>query len=861
MEENDIPKSFIYFIYSQQGNQNNIAKFEKNKIVTKVEKEEEKIINQEMWIIYQIELSDGYKDNPFTLIMIDKSLNYYYKDIYPGKYQFDIKFIPLQKKETDSLNQVSLSFIEQFNIFKGCINNKLEDLNELFICSIHYSNEISQDSYYNFMLFLFTEIYQQYKKDPNIFKEAIKKYFEDLKIQLFEERKKHKYDKFSKPKIDDNLKDLSIFSDVNKIREELILITNNNEKTNTNIDVFLCFYFIHFKPKLFIKYIDIHNANFEEIKSHLLSNKRIFNGFNAEIMNFELMEETENLEQIQTIVLYFIPNRLEFFKILANRSFYSKMVFLSDYEAQMENLNVPKKIKLCEQQNGDDIKEMSNYFDNLMKFRKEEYNVFPIIIDENFFINYCEMYKDKNCGNLRSLKKMYDRFYEIYKKKPNIGIDSYYHKTGMDLMIEGKLYNNDLLVFLSNDPNYYEGDLSIIDSICKFKGIRFDKKNKKFANDFFNNQIDEIDVRKLFGINYKYLLKSILSLFKEPKDLLSINNLQFEEPVHEDLIELFLDMIKRIWTKNPKSDMFDSKKLIGDVLRLASKKFGFFEKVIGELENEIFNSCLLPIYSEILYRYKDYSSDFKKHIINYIEKNYEKNVISIWYRFTALFDEEKKTDFLKNNLKEECAVRAIDFVSYPENKTERIILFTSLVNSKIFNRNRELQQLNYYKKSIEAKKDIPNLKCKDAIKMSKDDKKYQHIQNLLFNFFIGPRDDSFIIEYLLPFSENCENANYLIESLKNLAVFWKKFFKSEKKKSVEELEKLQKKILDIPINECNNFKNEKCASYLDFFKIANEGVKLKDSLFFNAIYESNKEKNKKIKNNKKANETLKELKK
>jgi hypothetical protein len=325
---------------------------------------------------------------------------------------------------------------------------------------------------------------------------------------------------------------------------------------------------------------------------------------------------------------------------------------------------------LCEQQEEDEIQKISDYFDKIMFLRKKEYYNFPIKMDKNFFIDYCKMYSDKSCENIRIIKKMYDKYMEIYRKKENIGIDDYYHKTGINLISDGKLYNANLLIFLNNDPYFKEGKDISLDLICK--GIKFNNKDK-FVNDFFNNQIDEIDIKKLFGRNYDIFMTSLISIFRKPKDLISINNLVFEEPVHEDIIAVFLNIIEEIWLHNPNSDMFDAKKLIGDVFRLASKKFNSFETKIGKLEKKISKSKLLPIYSEILYRHKDYSSNFKKHIIKYINENKEDNALSIWNRLTTLSNEEEKIDFLKEQLNAKYAVQVEDFISYPEEKAERII--------------------------------------------------------------------------------------------------------------------------------------------------------------------------------------------
>ena len=585
MEDN-----IIYFIYCQEGNQNNIETIEKNKIVLNFEKKEENHKNGRIYIIYSLEVSNEYyKTKPFTLIIMDKALNIYYKEIYPGQYKYDIFFNPLEKTEEANINQIHLSIKEQFNIFKNYINDN-DDLNKLYLDTIDHLSKIEQDSYFNYILFFFTEIYEQYKSKPYSFKDTIKKFFESLNVQLFENKKQ-----FSKPTIDDNLKNTEIFSNVHEIRNELISITENKKEINIKIDVFLGFYYIHFKQKLFIQFLNINNTNFNEIKSHLLFHKKIFNGFNSAIINLELMNETENLEQIQTLVSHFIPNRLEFFKILADENFYIKLSFLSQIDG--------KKLLLCKQQNDDDIKKISEYFCKIMNLRKigQDYYPLPITINEAFFIDYCKMYLNKNLNNFILIQNMLYKFNEIYKTKIIIDIDKYYHDTGKSLIKEGKLVNYDLLKFLHKDTVFEEDKSSIpFDDICK--GIIFDKDDKKFVNDFFNNQIDEVDLKKIFGYSYEKFMKSILNTFKKPSDLLLIKNLEFEDPVHEDLVRLFLNAIKKIWLDNPQADMFITKKLIGDVFRLASKKFSFFEEVINEIEKKF---PILHYYPFILTYYQE----------------------------------------------------------------------------------------------------------------------------------------------------------------------------------------------------------------------------------------------------------------
>ena len=93
-------------------------------------------------------------------------------------------------KGNNSLNQIVLSYIEQFNIFEKCLNEQKDykSLNDLFLNSI---NDLSKGKIkqldYQFLLFLFIRIYNLYLNRPDgLIKNTIIKYFEELNFNLLE---------------------------------------------------------------------------------------------------------------------------------------------------------------------------------------------------------------------------------------------------------------------------------------------------------------------------------------------------------------------------------------------------------------------------------------------------------------------------------------------------------------------------------------------------------------------------------------------------------------------------------------------------------------------------------------------------
>ena len=840
----NLPEKCLYFIYCRNKEKNNIGKIEENNVVTKIKNIEEKKYQKYTYILYCLELSNENKEKPFTLTLINKEGDLFYKDIYPknpGEFKYDMIFNSFENLENNSLGQVTLSYKEQFIIFKNYLKDE-KKLNNLLLDSINYFSEINNpDINYNFILLLFIETYKIYKNNPNILiKNTIIKYFEDLNFQLFGNKENNQNiikDVNLKPFLDINPKDLDILSDVDNIRNELISITGNKEEINIKIDSFLCFYYIYFRPNLFVRYIEIKKKDFNEIKSHLLFHKKIFNNFNSDILNNGLMEETENLEQIETILKNFIPDMKELFKILSDEIFYMKLSNLSLIEQKLL-----KVFDICEPKKEDCIREISNYFDIIIDLFIKERNL-PIYFGKEFYLEYCKLFLNENFENIELIHGML-KSYNIhvtdkYKIKIDNEINNYYHDTGIHLIINKKLLNNDVFEFLKNDP-YFNNKENRIPIDLIYKGIVFDENDKKFINEFLNDRLDNFDLKSFFGFYYSDFLKNIFSTFEKPKDLVCLRNWDISYDVNDEVITNFLYAVKRIWLGDPKNHMYALEKLIGNAFGKASLKMGNYkEDIISELEAKISSDLLLPIYSEILYRDYATSPYFRQHIIDFINNHNNKKATYIWYKLNTLDDDEGlKNDFLENNLKEEYAVQAKDFVSYPASTDDKITLFTLLYNAKYF-RNNSLRELPYYNKSIDSKDEINNLKYNEVMKMYKN---IMYFQTLFLFFVPGPyRDENiFIIDsILINFSEKCEKVKAFYDLLKSIKFFWENFFSTDEEKKLNELNKLISEYEETSLKNCEKMKDS-YPSYLKLKEKANEAEKLIGSIFFMSIYDSNK---------------------
>ena len=680
----NLEKKYFYFIYSQNTLQNNIAHIENNKAVQKVTQIEEKKFDSFFYILYCLELSKDSGKKPFTITLINKNLDLYYKDVYPKdpcEFKYDMKFnlFKKEKKEKiDSLSQIVMVYKDQLLIFENYLKQKndIKSLYNLFLDSINYLvDDNDPDVDYNFILLLFIEIYQQYKSEQNsINKELIKKYFENLNLNLLENKTPDGVGGKNKPNLNLNAKYLELFSNIDdNLRDELISITGNKEEVNLKIDVFLGFYYVFFKPELFIKFLNISNEIFKEIKCHLLSNKKIFNNFNSYVLDFVLLDQAKTYQEMLIIIKTFVPNMVELFKILLKEDIFQKMKGFKEVVLVLE---------FCKPQKEDDILSLCEYFEEYINLCNQE-RLFTAIINNDFFIQYCKFFSNEDYKKIEIIHTMLDKYNSILAEKSRLKIDNiidkYFHDTGIYLISNQKLTNNAAFEFLKKD-NYFENPQNKIPFDLISKGIIFDEEDPNFLNKFLNNEIDDFDINDFFGIHCSEFYKSFFKKFEKPRDLLCIKNWDINYNTNEIVINAFLEQLVIIWKNYPENHMYYLERLIGNALGRASQVLGNYKEYIKQLEEKISSNLLMSIYAEILHKDFSLSPEFQDHIINYIKNNCSNNALSIWFRLT----------------------------------------FALLYNGKYFNKYENLTELPYYQKSINSKDEIYNLSYKEVIEMQKN---------------------------------------------------------------------------------------------------------------------------------------------
>ena len=744
-------------------------------------------------------------------------------------------FDPVDDNNLNRLNQTILPILTQFNIFREKIKNNEDKKNliSLFLNTIDYISETkTYDIESKFFVVFLIEIDKLAESDDK--KKILLNFFEKINFpKLFENYVTTS--EMNKNNITvDELKILKNFWN------KLIKIAADNERIIEKIDLFIMFYLFYKSPEFFFDVLfDNKEENFEIKKTHILKHKKLFKNFSSEVLNSSFFFDAKP-DSLLLMIKNFIPSMQDTLALFTDETF----LFIYYQKLGNKIINI---LDLCAPKKTDEpslfYKHMQTVYDNQLGI--------PIRFDKNFFFKYCELYKNSDYKKIKSLYEFLDLYNKRQKIKIKIEEDiiKCYHETGIYLIKQKELFNEDMFYFLQNDEylddDYREKRLNdIIDIISN--GIRFDIKNTEFINNILNNRpIDELNTKNYFGKFYPVFIENIFKKINTPEDLINLVDCKINWDTPEEVLENFILMVERVWTAHPVNFPDSIKNIIAQSFAFSSFKpkiKPIFEKVYKSLEKKIPTDFLLSTYSLLLFHTSNISVEFKEYIVNYITNNCGKNALSVWYLLSLKSNEgdEVKINFLKENLKEEFAVKAEDFVGQSIESKEKLKLFQYLRVSKYL----KILLLNsietpYYKISLNSINGIFNLKYKDAIYIYQ---KNYDFTDIFFYFtkieMNAEAAESYVNKLQIQFSEKCEPLKKFYDDLLCIHNYWEFFFSNYEKDKLIELKNIISSLENTCLDDCNNKKND-YQSYIDkYLEKAQDGEKLKESFFFMAIYEN-----------------------
>ena len=248
----------IYFLYTQFGKENNIKEFYINQKIKKAQELDKNKLEEYIRIFYSIDIPLNQNEDQIEISLKDKKGEFYYSQITLNTLEllgeenietdefiiFDLKFMDNEKDE-NNLQQFILSPDEQFYFFEKKFHNNDERLINL------YSSAIAQillkaNQNFNFILYIFFKLFDEKKyNDIPRFKEVLKYFFQNIDKILM------KAEYIATLTIEEEK--LDILSNTDNIRTKLIKLTGVKD---TNIDLFLLYYYIYYKKNLFVKFIN-----------------------------------------------------------------------------------------------------------------------------------------------------------------------------------------------------------------------------------------------------------------------------------------------------------------------------------------------------------------------------------------------------------------------------------------------------------------------------------------------------------------------------------------------------------------------------------------------------------------------------
>jgi len=885
--DESIQDKIILFIYSQEHYRKELVNLNDNDYIAETKCSEEFNIGGKTHYIFFLILKGDYEKEPIELEFERDGILYSskieIKDIYPEMFLFKIDFNPKENKKSQ-LSKFTMDYLEQFKLFLKLKNDKKLNidfsdkyLKNLCLSAINFISSTEENTLtLDFLFNIFINSYLIQKKEKDSQEILIKNFFDSLKIKSISSKNTD-----IKVQSKDDSKYKEDFSNVQNIQKELVEL--GGEINIDKINIILAYYYLKNSPKNFVNLISLENNYSKNIFQNLKKNSKIFNDFSSEIIDFKLFNEAENMDQIE-ILLKLLPNMVELFKIFLDMDFFVKISNLSQIEGKCIDV-----LEIVLPKSTDDLDSLYNYF--FVAIETCEYEGIVIFkLPDKFFLDYANFYAKKNLQNLKLIREMYEKYSSLTNinntKETIKSLDNLYYEAGIQLIRNDKNFKNEEIINFFQESRKKEIETIGPDDVSKL--IDLNAANEEFINNFLNNNFKKFDLKVFFGKQFDIFIQKIFENFKKPDDFSNIKNWKISPNVNEEVLKYCIRRISIVIyeddknknkeknsskddknkdkeknlskddknndkeknslknDKNKDKEKNSSKASFTDLINFlcnlftfASRKIRDFTEELKEVEKNISSNKLIEVYFRILHKGKQIypiSDIFKLHLTKYVEENCGDGPLSVWYRL-VIEESNERLAYLYKNLKPEYSVKKEHFLDYPENIQETISLFTYLYFGKYFTYN-YITELDYYKNSINAKKELVNITYRQAEKIFNKYKQYYK----LFKLFIPIKqfnEKNYNSEYT-EFYKKLKSYKNQYDSLSNLNNYWKKFYSESKNNEITSLQNLIDIINNSSLIEFES-KKDVIKEYIDKYQKEKNNMEINKSKIFNGIYKNNKD--------------------
>ena len=555
----------------------------------------------------------------------------------------------------------------------------------------------------------------------------------------------------------------------------------------------------------------------------------------------KLIINAKKYEQILTLLFYIGTDCITFLEVVRDTKDYIYKFQKEEMNKNMDNELYENKIdieKYIEPKKEDDL---SNIFSLMEAFKS-----FTILVNEDMILikyssliieKYCKFYDEINVEKLIILKNIVEAIKQIDKKFDcKCNLDEKIHRTGLELVKNGKIKNIEILKFIKADIFYLDKNyvkkmyrpLEILDGI--------DISIIEDKNKFFKTW-NTINFYPMFEPQFEDFLKKISSLITEMKDfgyLFKFYQIDQENPKKEVIKAMQNKFIEMLPTYNNKI-CFNFTEDAVKLIYLSDKKKVDIKKFLPDIIERKFNvKTVNDIYISLTEKHKDLSKESNKIIVKYFTENKENsNPISL----ALLIDKcnNIRDDIFSNinkyTLKEE------DIFS--PNESKNYLFFRELVIRKIIDKIQNIKQ----KYIIDTMMVVTSLQEKI--------KKNEIQLNLLYPYFKEGRKMEEILKKKIAiiFLNDEETSNSYFEILKGkvlaiakikdeLSLICRYFMNFYPNIHSEDVKNITKIILSLDGNSLIYFELNFKKDYDKYIKYLNEskkGLEKKNCLFYDKI--------------------------
>ena len=610
-------------------------------------------------------------------------------DIHKDYYEYDLD------KGIDQIDFIKTSYEQQLEIYNNFIQNTLKKKqdsreNEEFILSTQKS--ITENNIeYTFYFYIL------------IFKKCLDTKMMQKHLLIFDPTKISEIGNVPEKEI----KAIKTLID-NRIKKANEIIIDNEEQRQKIIQqfYFVIFYFNNFFNKE--KTIEMMNDNeiFELISDKLFIYNKKFTGLTLTNEQCDkLIVKAENFNQILIIMNYLGYNLLNLIKVIYNN--FEKISKLSSEKPkdkekvndEEEDYYIIKADYYAVPNANDNLEEIYTYLNQLLTFEKLKNNQIILKFIPEFFHPYKNYNVNINLNNLIFLKEIIENIKKLDKKfELDLDLNEYIHITGLKLIEEKKLNNNDILLFI--DKNNYYND--------KDYAKNPERRNLKILDGIDIQTLDinhwqNYDFKEMFKYQLDEFAKKVVSFVKHMKDFGKLFQL-LKVDKSDNIPTAYINELKRRYkelfetysVKGCPNFLDDSAKL----LLLIHKSKVSFREFLRELQK----SLDINMINKILIKLSEgeIPNDLNKKIVDFFTK--EKNANPTTLIFLINNCKKLRKDIFQNM---DIFIPTEEDI-FDINDNENFKLLRGLIDQKIIEKNNKKLGEKYLMKTTELLSNISN---------------------------------------------------------------------------------------------------------------------------------------------------------